>query len=218
MNITLFRFAPVSAPTLLPSRRCARGGGLFSGGFNCGLNHGFNAGVFRFALVLGWVFVFAFAGVASAAAATSNSPAAKNAKAEPAVIEPLVVQPPFIAPPVPQAVFVMPKSAAEGRDPFFPKSTRVYGSSGGPTNKTAVVSPVAELSLKGISGTDAEPLAIINTTTFAAGEDNDVLTKAGRMRIRCVEINKAAGTVIVQVGGERRELRLAPPPPLTPQK
>jgi hypothetical protein len=138
-------------------------------------------------------------------AGPTNAPA--TAAAAPAV-EALVIKPPFIAPAVPQSVFVIPKKQVEGRDPFFPRSTRVYGITSVSTNKTAVVSPVAELSLKGISGSDENPLAIINTTTFAAGEENDVTTKAGKMRIRCIEINKAAGTVTVQVGGERRELRL----------
>jgi hypothetical protein len=67
---------------------------------------------------------------------------------------------------------------------------------------------VAELHLKGISGTAEKPLAIVNTTTFTSGEENDVLSAGGRLRIRCLEINMAAGTVLVQVGGERRELRL----------
>jgi hypothetical protein len=53
-------------------------------------------------------------------------------------------------------------------------------------------------------------LAIINNTTFTTGEENDVITTAGRMRVRCVAINMVHGTVLVQVGGERRELRLQP--------
>lgn len=120
-----------------------------------------------------------------------------------------VVQPPFIEPALPQSAFTIPKKVRDGRDPFYPKSTRVYG-----TDQLAkpvvTVNPVADLALKGISGTAEEPLAIINNINFAAGEENDVTTRAGRIRIRCVEINRSAGTVLVQVGGERRELRLAP--------
>jgi hypothetical protein len=111
--------------------------------------------------------------------------------------------------PPPQSVFVMPKRATEGKDPFFPNATRVYNTDVAVKPKVRVAS-VGDLSLKGISGTAAEPLAIINTTTFTTGEDNDVLTTAGRMRVRCVEINMVLGTVLVQVGGERRELRLQP--------
>ena len=134
-------------------------------------------------------------------AAPTNAPAG-------GVLEGLVVQPPFIAPAVPQSSFALPKKRDEGRDPFFPKSTRVYGVDA--TVKPVIATPVAELTLKGISGTPEQPLAIINTTTFSAGEENDVITKAGRMRIRCVEINMAAGTVLVQVGAERKVLQLAP--------
>jgi hypothetical protein len=69
---------------------------------------------------------------------------------------------------------------------------------------------VVDLALKGFSGTDEKPLAIINTTNFEIGEESDVITKAGRMKIRCLEINRTNGTVVIQLGGERRELRLAP--------
>ena len=65
-----------------------------------------------------------------------------------------------------------------------------------------------DLVLKGISGTMEKPLAIINSTTFTVGESNEVILKNGRMRIQCVEINMAAGTVLLQIGSARRELRL----------
>lgn len=120
-----------------------------------------------------------------------------------------VVQPPFVEPSVPQSTFQVPKKSAEGRDPFFPKSVRVYGA--GPSDKNIPPPPPpAELALKGISGTPEQPLAIINNATFSKGEEGDVVTRAGRIRIRCVEINMSAGTVLVQVGGQSRELRLAP--------
>ena len=134
-------------------------------------------------------------------AAPTNSSSAKPADARSEATAPAVLLPP------PQSVFVIPKKPTEGKDPFFPNATRVYNSD--PEVKLkGPVTMVADLSLKGISGTAAEPLAIINTTTFTTGEDNDVITTAGRMRVRCVEINMVKGTVLVQVGGERRELRL----------
>ena len=134
-------------------------------------------------------------------AADTNSPSANPVAGKAAVLAPAVLLPP------PQSVFVMPKKPAEGKDPFFPSATRVYASET-PMKVTSQVMPVGDLSLKGISGTAAEPLAIINTTTFTTGEENDVITSAGRMRIRCVAINMGNGTVLVQAGGERRELRL----------
>ncbi|PYI82606.1 MAG: hypothetical protein DME26_17085 [Verrucomicrobia bacterium] len=111
---------------------------------------------------------------------------------------------------IPQSVFVVPTSASEGRDPFFPRTTRLSAgtriASGVKTNPQP--SFVVELALKGISGTRERPLAIINNQTFAAGEENDVVTGTRRVRIRCVEINAPAETVIIQIGNERRELRL----------
>lgn len=106
------------------------------------------------------------------------------------------------------STFVIPKQPSEGRDPFFPNSTRVY-------HVNVVSAPEApkieaDLTLKGISGTPEQPLAIINTTTFTTGEVNEVITKTGRPKITCIEINMAAGTALIQIGAERRELRLAP--------
>ncbi len=114
---------------------------------------------------------------------------------------------PALLPLLPQSVFVIPKKPTEGKDPFFPGSTRVHNVNIELKPKVTEV-VVGDLYLKGISGTAAEPLAIINNITFTTGEDNDVLTSAGRMRVRCIEINMAAGTALVQVGGQRRELRL----------
>jgi len=108
---------------------------------------------------------------------------------------------------IPQSSFAIPKKVTEGKDPFFPNSTRIYATDVAP-KPTPTVSITAELALKGISGTAEQPLAIINTTTFATGETNEVLLKNGRTKVLCLEINMAAGTVVVQVGGERRQLYL----------
>jgi hypothetical protein len=133
---------------------------------------------------------------------TSNAASTNNATT------PVATQAPFIEPAVPQSTFTQPKRREEGRDPFFPKSIRPYGEEAKPKN-VPTVTPIAELSLKGISGTPEQPLAIINTTTFTVGEEGDVSTRAGKIRIRCVEIRMSEGTVLVQVGGQSRELRLA---------
>ena len=121
--------------------------------------------------------------------------------------ERLIVQPPFIEPAIPQSTLNQPKKLAEGRNPFFPQSTR-HITTDVVTRTNAVVMPTAELSLKGISGTPEQPLAIINNRTLTAGEEADVPTGAGKTRIRCIEINMAEGTVSVQVGGQTRQLRL----------
>ena len=110
---------------------------------------------------------------------------------------------------IPQSVFIVPTSPSEGRDPFFPRTSRLFAGTRTASNvRTSPPSALVELALKGISGTRERPLAIINNQTFAAGEENDVITGTRRVRIRCVEINVPAETVIIQIGNERRELRL----------
>ncbi len=106
--------------------------------------------------------------------------------------------------PLPQSVFVMPSSPQEGKDPFFPRSTRPYASAI-KTNQQATPA-VVDLHLKGFSGAPEHPLAIINNRTFESGEEGDVITTAGRARIRCVEIQSDA--VIIQFNGQRRVLHL----------
>lgn len=142
--------------------------------------------------------------LASTPAAEKNQPLVAHARtAAPAAVAPATTTPPV--PPM-LSTFAIPRKATDGRDPFFPNSSRVYGADAAVTNRAPSV--VADLVLKGISGTTEQPLAIINTTTFTAGESNEVLLKNGRIRIQCVEINMAAGTVLLQVGSERRELRI----------
>jgi hypothetical protein len=141
----------------------------------------------------------------AATTSTTNTPAARPASAE---TKEAPLEPDFKT--VPRSEFAQPKTKEQGRDPFFPASTHPYEAEKSPVKTLGPAPVVAELFLKGISGTEDRPLAIINTTTFTVGEENDVITKAGRMKIRCLEINMTHGTVVVQLGGERRELRLAP--------
>jgi len=128
-----------------------------------------------------------------------------NATARPSITSPAMPA----AFEIPRSVFVVPHSPSEGRDPFFPHTSRLSGARATET-KTVTNRPpaVIELTLKGISGTRERPLAIINTTTFGMGDESDVIAGTRRVRIRCVEINADTGTVIVQIGNERRELRL----------
>jgi len=127
-----------------------------------------------------------------APAAASGGPVATNA----AVEMPMIL-----------SVFVMPTKPDEGKDPFFPRSMRPYGSV--PvlkTNQPVVVQ--VDLQLKAISGPPEHHLAMVNNRTFDSGEEGDVTTAAGRVRIRCVEIR--ADSVLIQIlsSGEQRVLRL----------
>ena len=100
------------------------------------------------------------------------------------------------------SVFVVPANIHEGRDPFFPESTRMFDAAA-EASKTVEVSA---LTIKGFSGTPGHRFVIINNHTFGIGDEGDVITPTGRVHIRCTEIR--ADVVIIEVNGQRRELHL----------
>jgi len=109
---------------------------------------------------------------------------------------------PAPAKPVPaHSVFVMPTNPREGRDPFFPESTRPYEEAQ-PKNPTSF----AALAVKGISYEHGRAMVIINNHTFAVGDEGEVLTTGGRAHLRLVEIRKTAA--VIEINGSRRELTI----------
>jgi hypothetical protein len=104
----------------------------------------------------------------------------------------------------PQSIFVMPANPQEGRDPFYPASSRPYQAAIATSAKTAEVN-ISLFSLQGVSGQSPNRLAIINKRTFAAGDNLDVSTSQGRIRIHCLEIGD--NSVVIEVNGQRHELR-----------
>jgi len=162
------------------------------------------------ALLLAGTFAVCLGSVTVSAGPTNMVVATRNLSAKPAPTKAPAVSGAMVTDPAPAplSVFTIPRKVTEGKDPFFPNSTRVYGET---STKPVGLNPiVADISLKGISGTPEQPLAIINTTTFTTGETSEVLLKNSRIKVQCLEINMAAGTVLLQIGAERRELRLAP--------
>ena len=132
--------------------------------------------------------------VAASTASAANPPATATTRA---------TNSPAFAP----SSFVMPKSTAQGRDPFFPNSARPFGVATvtrTPTN-TIPVAP-SELFLRGFSGVPSQRLAIINNHTFSQGEEAEILAAGKRIKIKCVEIS--TNFVTVEIGGELRELHL----------
>jgi hypothetical protein len=125
----------------------------------------------------------------------------------PAKVSPLVTNATPIQVEIPQSVFVIPTSPQEGKDPFFPRSMRLFSSGVVETN-VPLATPSVELRLNGISATADRRLAIINNQTFETNEEAEVRTNQGRARIRCLEIK--ADSVRVQVGGEQRVLHFRP--------
>ena len=132
-------------------------------------------------------------------AAQTKAKPAKAAAPAPTNVPPALVE-------IPKSVFDVPANPQEGKDPFFPLSTRLFASPVAKTNGQAAPKLVVDLKLKGFSGTADHPLAIINNRTFGIDEEGSVSTAAGRVTIRCVEIKP--DSVVVQVGGQQRILHL----------
>jgi hypothetical protein len=93
----------------------------------------------------------------------------------------------------------------KGRDPFYPNSSRQAIQASADNNGDA---PAVVLVLKGISGTANHRLAIINDRTFASGDEDVVVTAAGRVKIRCLEIHNDMAVVTIGNSPEKIDLRL----------
>jgi hypothetical protein len=132
--------------------------------------------------------------------------AATFAAGLPAMAEPVVQTTETM--PVPRSVFNQPASPKEGRDPFFPSSTRPYQSAVVPG--VHAVGDVGDLVMQGLSGAPGHRLAIINNVTFGVGDDAEVLTSQGRIRIHCLEIN--GNSVVIDANGQRHELHYGAKP------
>lgn len=92
----------------------------------------------------------------------------------------------------------------KGRDPFFPNSTRqaLEPSEQGESQPTIV------LAVKGFSGYGTHRMAIINDHTFMVGEESEVVSAGGRIRIRCVEIRDDVAVVTIGNTPQKIELRI----------
>jgi hypothetical protein len=108
---------------------------------------------------------------------------------------------------VSRSVFAIPANPKEGRDPFYPNSTRPYDTG---TAGQVHVADVSSLVLRGISGPPDHRLAIINNHTFGTGDEQDLVTSQGRIHVRCIEIK--TGSVVIESAGQRHELKYATNP------
>ena len=102
----------------------------------------------------------------------------------------------------PKAVFDLTVKGI--KDPFFPHSLRQAIVT--PTTAPAI-SP-STFVLKGFSGPPDQRLAIINNRTLAAGEDAEVFTAAGRIKIHCLAIKENSVLIRVEKQPDLIELRL----------
>jgi len=108
----------------------------------------------------------------------------------------------------PRSVFDIPTTVKEGRDPFFPESTRAADVAAAAA-ATASHNPneaIAGLKVPGISGTPGHQFAIINNHTFAVGDEGDVMTSSGRVHLRCIKIQPDA--VVVEIAGRIHQIKV----------
>jgi hypothetical protein len=109
-----------------------------------------------------------------------------------------------------ESVFVLPKGPKEGRDPFYPNSTRVADALAASAAASASSNPETEvttLKCLGVSGTPGHLLAIINNHTFAVGDEGDVAVPGGKIHLRCLEIHP--DVVVVEISGRVHRINLA---------
>lgn len=127
---------------------------------------------------------------AALAAPATNSATAKGAATK------------GVAAPPPRAAFLQPASNRDGRDPFYPESTRPFEASAAASAPHAV--EVTTLTVKGFSIVRGRPMVIINNHSFMVGDEGDVIGIGGRAHLRCVAIR--SDTVVVEVNGARHEI------------
>jgi hypothetical protein len=141
-----------------------------------------------------------------AAAKSNATPKAAAARAEAAPVE---LTPPVIPP----SVFEIPRTKKDGRDPFFPDSDRPFGTVS--VTRTNPQSGAVSLALKALAGQATKRFATISAVggvggtrsiLLEQGQEDELVTPTGRIKIRCLEIKEDAA--IVEVNGTRRELRL----------
>jgi len=111
--------------------------------------------------------------------------------------------------PVVRPLSVFNANDAQGKDPFFPESTRRL-------TQPAIASAPKEntpaqnysFSLKGISGSKLQPLALINNATVGVGEFAEVRASGRPVKIRCREIRDQSVVIEIDGTGEVKELKL----------
>ena len=104
----------------------------------------------------------------------------------------------------PVSVFVMPAGTRDGRDPFFPESTRPYEDA---LPAKAHTVETSSLVIAGHSVEHGLEMVIVNNHTFAVGDEGDVLTPTGRVHLRLLAIH--GETAEIEVNGTTREINIS---------
>jgi hypothetical protein len=104
---------------------------------------------------------------------------------------------------IPVSLFSIPAGPGEGKDPFFPKSARLWEVKR--VDVATRTQPRVELVLNGLS-LSGRKFAMVNGYTLAEGEETELSMPGGRVRVECISVNSNSATI--KVAGEMRELRL----------
>ena len=105
---------------------------------------------------------------------------------------------------IPVSTFVIPSAPKEGKDPFFPTSTRLFASKQPEQKGPKQPVPEFPVTLNGIS----RGLAMVCGRTFQEGEEGEVVVNGSRKKIRCLKIKTESAIIELLPEGERRELKL----------
>jgi hypothetical protein len=106
---------------------------------------------------------------------------------------------------VPRSIFLIPTNSDQGlHDPFFPKSNRAWAASL-PKAIAAPVDNTPVLTATIVSGVGDSGVASINGYPFKEGEEAEIGSANGRVKVRCVQITET--NIVVEVNGQRKELR-----------
>lgn len=103
--------------------------------------------------------------------------------------------------PIPQSVFDL--TIQPSKDPFFPMSQRQPV----PLKNAAPAFSASSFVLKGLSGPVDHRLALVNNRTVAAGEDAEVTTPSGKVKIHCVAVKETS--VVLRVSSQSETVEVA---------
>ncbi len=104
--------------------------------------------------------------------------------------------------PIPLSVFDL--TIKPTKDPFFPLSVRQ------PITQATNAAPAFSASyftLKGLSGSAGHRLALVNNRTLAEGEETEITTPGGKVKIHCVEIKDSS--VVLRVAKQEEPLEIS---------
>jgi hypothetical protein len=142
--------------------------------------------------------------VSSALSIHSALSAAEQPAPAPTTFQPIPT-PAEVLSKAPRAVFTLPSSPKDGRNPFFPRSTEFQPR---PVEVAQVrqVDVSSSLVLNGITG-PPRPTIMVNSHTLAKGETGEIKIGPGaKVAVKCEEIG--LDSAIILVNGIRKELKL----------